>query len=282
MSDKCCGEKSDRPNQYSPAMQSQSGLIKEVKTEIEDVAPDIIQGDTDEEVIMSVEKNDIPPPPVIPSPLAPISPTNSICDPTIMDDHQRRVGDQTSPGRRHNARKRNSPDFFVPTPFGPSLRLHGQGLRRGPGRPPKQRLDDLFTETEVWRPNWEDDNLRKLSDEDKEWLERPFTFEEVERVINSFDGDKTPGPDGFNLHFFQKCWNTVKDDVWNVVDAFQRKGTFDRSINSTFIALIPKKKGTVEIKDFRPISLLGSVYKILAKLLAERLKLVVDNLISHH
>lgn len=71
-------------------------------------------------------------------------------------------------------------------------------------------------------------------------------------------------------------------DIWNVVDAFQRKGTFDRSINSTFIALIPKKKGAVEIKDFRPISLLGSVYKILAKLLAERLKLVVDNLISHH
>ncbi|KAH0648819.1 hypothetical protein KY285_034067 [Solanum tuberosum] len=48
MSDKSCGEKSDRPNQYSPAMQSQSGLIKEVKTEIEDVAPDIIQGGTDE------------------------------------------------------------------------------------------------------------------------------------------------------------------------------------------------------------------------------------------
>ncbi|KAH0648818.1 WAS/WASL-interacting protein family member 1-like isoform X1 [Solanum tuberosum] len=91
---------------------------------------------------MSAEKNDIPPSPVIPSPLAPISPTNSICDPTIMDDHQRRVGDRTSLGRRHNSRKRDSPDFFVPTPFGPSLRLHGQGLRRGPGRPPKQRLDE--------------------------------------------------------------------------------------------------------------------------------------------
>lgn len=43
---------------------------------------------------------------------------------------------------------------------------------------------DLFTETEGWRPSWEDDTLRKLRNEDNEWLERPFTFEEVERVIN--------------------------------------------------------------------------------------------------
>lgn len=46
--------------------------------------------------------------------------------------------------------------------------------------------EDAFTETEVWRPSREDDYLRKLSDEDKQWLERPFTVEEVERVINFF------------------------------------------------------------------------------------------------
>ncbi|KAK6783318.1 hypothetical protein RDI58_021115 [Solanum bulbocastanum] len=105
------------------------------------------------EVRMSAEKNDkpVPSPPVIPSPLAPISPTNSICDPIIMDVHQLRVGDWTSPGRRRGSRKRDSPDFFVPTPFGPSLRLHGQGLRRGPGRPPKQRLDESSASQPLWR-----------------------------------------------------------------------------------------------------------------------------------
>ncbi|KAG5593205.1 hypothetical protein H5410_043719 [Solanum commersonii] len=75
------------------------------------------------EVRMSAEINDIP----VPSP------------PGFT---YKQVGDRTSPGRRHSSRKRDSPDFFVPTPFGPSLRLHGQGLRRGPGRPPKQRLDE--------------------------------------------------------------------------------------------------------------------------------------------
>lgn len=63
---------------------------------------------------------------------------------------------------------------------------------------------------------------------------------------------------------------------------FYQKDSFVKSLNATFIALIPKRKGAVEVKDFRPISLLGSVYKIIAKLLAERLKLVVDKLVSEH
>lgn len=92
--------------------------------------------------------------------------------------------------------------------------------------------EDLFTETEVWRPSWEDDKLRKLSNENKEWLERPLTGEEVESVINSFDGDKVSGPGGFDLHFFQKSWDAIKDNVWNVVDPFQRKGIFVRNIPS--------------------------------------------------
>ena len=58
------------------------------------------------------------------------------------------------------------------------------------------------------------------------------------------------------------------------------KGTFTRSINTTFLVLIPKKGGTKDLKDFRPISLLGSLYKILAKVLANRLKKVVVKVVS--
>lgn len=61
-----------------------------------------------------------------------------------------------------------------------------------------------------------------------------------------------------------------------------QEGTFVKSFNSTFITLIPKKKGAMEIKDFRPISLLGSIYKIIAKVLTERLNLVIDKLVSAH
>lgn len=72
----------------------------------------------------------------------------------------------------------------------------------------------------------------------------------------------------------------MRKDIWKAVDAFYRNGHFVKSLNSTFIALIPKRKGAVEVKDFRPISLLGSVYKIISKLLTERFKTVISKLVS--
>ena len=55
---------------------------------------------------------------------------------------------------------------------------------------------------------------------------------------------------------------------------------FEKCLNATFIALIPKKAAAVEVKDFRPISLVGGVYKILAKVLAIRLRMVLGEIIS--
>lgn len=58
---------------------------------------------------------------------------------------------------------------------------------------------NLFYEPEKWRPKWEDNEIQKMSDKEKEWVERPFTMEELEEVIKSFKGDKASGPDGFSL-----------------------------------------------------------------------------------
>ena len=63
-------------------------------------------------------------------------------------------------------------------------------------------------------------------------------------------------------------------------DYFHRHSMFERSMNASFLTLIPKKCNFVNIKDFRPISLVGSVYKLLSKVLANRLRVVLDNLIS--
>ena len=63
-------------------------------------------------------------------------------------------------------------------------------------------------------------------------------------------------------------------------DNFHRHSVFERSMNASFLALIPKKCNAVNIKDFRLISLVGSVYKLLSKVLANRLRVVLDNLIS--
>ena len=65
-----------------------------------------------------------------------------------------------------------------------------------------------------------------------------------------------------------------------VFEEFHQHCKFEKSLNATFIVLIPKKNDASNICNFIPISLVGSLYKILAKVLANRLKMVLDKLIS--
>ena len=81
-------------------------------------------------------------------------------------------------------------------------------------------------------------------------LEAPFTEEEVHGVVTDMAGDKAPGPDGFLMAFFQCCWGIVKKDVMELFHHFHTHGSFATSINATFLALIPKKPGASECKDF--------------------------------
>ncbi|RVW75874.1 Transposon TX1 uncharacterized 149 kDa protein [Vitis vinifera] len=93
-------------------------------------------------------------------------------------------------------------------------------------------------------------------------------------------GDKAPGPDGFTMAFWQDCWDVVKEEVMDLFKEFFEYGSFAKSLNTTFLVLIPKKGGADDLGDFRPISLLGSLYKLLAKVLANRLKKVLDRVVS--
>jgi hypothetical protein len=61
---------------------------------------------------------------------------------------------------------------------------------------------------------------------------------------------------------------------------FHARGWFEKSLNASFISLIPKAPGAISLKYFRPISLMGGVYKIIAKFLANRLKSVLEKVIS--
>ncbi|WJZ92973.1 hypothetical protein VitviT2T_011942 [Vitis vinifera] len=110
-------------------------------------------------------------------------------------------------------------------------------------------------------------------------LENAFSVEKVQIVVFGLNGDKAPELDGFTLAFWQFCWDIVKHEVMGFFAEFHSFGRFERSLNSTFIVLIPKKGSTDDLKDFRTISLVGSLYKILAKFMANRLKRVVGNVI---
>ena len=100
-------------------------------------------------------------------------------------------------------------------------------------------------------------------------------------MVKDLQGDKALSPDGFTMAFFQKCWLVIEEDVMGFF-FFAEVYThckFEHSLNATFIALIPKKQNASNIRDFWPISLIGSIYKLLAKVLANRLKGVLDSLI---
>jgi hypothetical protein len=95
------------------------------------------------------------------------------------------------------------------------------------------------------------------------------------------NGDKAPGgPDGFSMVFFKKCWAVLKQDIMAVFSEFDNSFQFERSLNATFVSFIPKKVDANEVKDFRPISLVGGVYKMISKVLANRLKSVLGKLVS--
>ncbi|RVW16809.1 Transposon TX1 uncharacterized 149 kDa protein [Vitis vinifera] len=123
-------------------------------------------------------------------------------------------------------------------------------------------------------------NFKELGEGLASSLEVMFSEEEIFAALSSFCGDKAPGPDGFTMAFWLFCWDVVKPEILGLFREFYLHGTFQRSLNSTFLLLIPKKEGTEDLKDFRPISLVGSVYKLLAKVLANRLKTVMGEVIS--
>jgi hypothetical protein len=143
-----------------------------------------------------------------------------------------------------------------------------------------QFYHNLFTEVDCRRPSLDGLDFSMLFAEDAVELEKPFEEDEVLGVVHGFVGDKALGPDGFPMAFFQFCWAVVRSDIMQVLNYFHEMGSFERSFNVTFLVLIPKKYDAVEVKDFRPISLVGGIYKILAKLLANRLRLVLHTIIS--
>ena len=92
----------------------------------------------------------------------------------------------------------------------------------------------------------------------------------MREVVFNLGGDKAPGPAGFPFAFFQRFCEDIKD-VFNFMREFRDKGILSKHIGAAFITLIAKKATVECINDYRPISLIGSIYKILAKVLATRL-----------
>nr|GEZ61310.1 cysteine-rich receptor-like protein kinase [Tanacetum cinerariifolium] len=120
----------------------------------------------------------------------------------------------------------------------------------------------------------------KLSVDQSIDLESNVTIEEIKMAVWDCGIDKSPEPDGFTFGFYRRYWDIIKNDVADAVSLFFIPGNFPKGGNSSFIALIPKMQYAKVLKDYRPISLIGSLYKIIAKILANRLVEVLGELVN--
>ena len=121
---------------------------------------------------------------------------------------------------------------------------------------------------------------QRMSANIREELSRPYTVEEVTAALFQMGPTKAAGPDGMNALFYQKFWHIVGNDVSSAVLEFLNSGIMIPEINYTHLVLIPKIKSPEKMIDSRSISLCNVIYKIISKVLANRLKIILPLLIS--
>ena len=100
----------------------------------------------------------------------------------------------------------------------------------------------LYTKSDTWLPSMDGLEFARIEEAERLELERDFPKEEMVKVLHEMKGDKAPGPDGFTMAFFQKCWSVVEIDGMTFFDHFRRSLEFEWSLNASFLSLIPKKK----------------------------------------
>lgn len=102
-------------------------------------------------------------------------------------------------------------------------------------------------------------------------------------MVKSMPMDKAPGPDGFTGRFFATCWDIIKLDIMATLDCFHRGDMRGLpAINKAIVTLLPKMDGAVDVKDFRPVSLVHCAIKIFDKALSNRLAVELPRLVGMH
>ncbi|MCH80961.1 hypothetical protein A2U01_0001739, partial [Trifolium medium] len=144
-----------------------------------------------------------------------------------------------------------------------------------------QFYQKLFSNTHAWREWFQTEITFPALDSDMMMkLAAPFTNDEVRNALFAMQPWKAPGPDGFPAGFYQKAWATVGSSVCNFVCGVWNNPSAVSSVNQTDICLIPKVDNPEYVTQFRPISLCNTIYKLVSKVIVERLKECIPKLVS--
>lgn len=139
----------------------------------------------------------------------------------------------------------------------------------------RDHFQESFKEGNHSRPTLNPAHFKKISAADRLYLETDFKIEEIREAVSEGGSDKAPGPDDFSFSILNCIWEIIEVDVVDFLREFQSSGKLVKGLNSTFIVLIPKVSNPTSLDEYRSISLIGCLYKILAKLLSIRLRKVI-------
>lgn len=120
----------------------------------------------------------------------------------------------------------------------------------------------------------------RCSENDQEMLTSEVSAGEIQRVLFSMPKDKSPGPDGYTTDFYTATWDIIGPKFTMAIQSFFATGFLPKGINSTILSLIPKKLEAKEMKDYRPISCCNVLYKVISKIIANRLKVLLSEFIA--
>ena len=145
----------------------------------------------------------------------------------------------------------------------------------------RQFYSEMFTAQEILEPEPVIDYIpTRVTDQMNHELIKPFEAEEVHKALFMMGPNKAPGPDGFTAGFFQHHWRLLGPSITKGVLDFLNGGELPAEVNATTIVLIPKVKHPQEMKNYRPISLCNVIYKLCSKVLANRLRGFLDEIVS--
>ncbi len=121
----------------------------------------------------------------------------------------------------------------------------------------------------------------RLSESEKNICERDIGIEEIKEAIKQTKKNKSPGSDGLTHEFYQTFVETVAPILWKVYRSMEESGVMPESMGLGVITILYKNKGSpLKLENYRPLSLLNTDYKILTKVLANRIKEVVGSIVS--
>lgn len=119
---------------------------------------------------------------------------------------------------------------------------------------------------EAWpiRPKLINSLFKKLQPDQSSYIEVAIMLEEIKPVVWCCGSEQAPGPNEFTFKLIKSKWETKKVDIVRYVKHFESFGNFSPGCNSSFITLVLKVKDITTLIDYRPISLIGCIYKIVA------------------